>query len=157
MQIIIVAVGHKMPRWVDNGFSEYTKRMPKDFRIVLKTIRPVKRLSMMSVEKSMIKERHRIKMALPKSVDYTVVLDEYGKDLTSVHLSNSLTEWHQNSYDICFIIGGADGLDPELKANADAIFRLSSMTLPHGMVRVLLAEQLYRAWSIMGNHPYHRE
>jgi 23S rRNA (pseudouridine1915-N3)-methyltransferase len=100
-------------------------------------------------------ERERIEAALPKSVRI-IALDERGKDLTSVGLSQQLEAWQQDGRDTAFLIGGADGLDPELKARAEGLIRISSMTLPHGMVRVLLAEQLYRAWSITQNHPYHR-
>jgi 23S rRNA (pseudouridine1915-N3)-methyltransferase len=92
---------------------------------------------------------------LPKGVRI-IALDERGKDLTSVGLSQSLQQWQQDGRDTAFLIGGADGLDPELKARAEGMIRISSMTLPHGMVRVMLAEQLYRAWSITQNHPYHR-
>jgi len=156
MQLIIVAVGHKMPGWVNSGFFEYAKRMPKDFRIVLKTVRAIERLGTMTAEKAIEKERHRIEMSLPKNIDYIVALDEYGEDLTSVNLSKNLESWYQDGYDVCFIIGGADGLDQRIKDNADAVVRISSMTLPHSMVRILLVEQLYRAWSMIKNHPYHR-
>ena len=92
---------------------------------------------------------------LPKGARI-IALDEHGKDLTSVQLAQQLTHWQQDGRDVAFIIGGADGLDAEFKKNADMLIRISSMTLPHGMVRVMLAEQLYRAWSITQNHPYHR-
>lgn len=100
-------------------------------------------------------ERSRIEDAIPKNTR-RVVLDEHGKDLTTVQLSQYLTQWRQEGCNVAFVIGGADGLDAELKKTADLSIRLSSMTLPHGLVRILLAEQLYRAWSIIHNHPYHR-
>ncbi|KAF3999965.1 23S rRNA (pseudouridine(1915)-N(3))-methyltransferase RlmH [Glaciimonas immobilis] len=155
MQLIIAAVGHKMPAWIETGFGEYAKRMPPDCRIVLKEIKPVERSSSKTAETAMALERGRIEAVLPKGVRI-VALDEHGKDLTSVQLSQHLTQWQQDGRDVAFIIGGADGLDPAFKAKADTLLRISSLTLPHGMVRVLLAEQLYRAWSITQNHPYHR-
>lgn len=155
MQLIIAAVGHKMPTWIETGFGEYAKRMPPDCRIVLKEIKPVDRSSSKTAETAMALERGRIEAVLPKGVRI-VALDEHGKDLTSVQLSQHLVQWQQDGRDVAFIIGGADGLDPAFKAKADTLLRISSLTLPHGMVRVLLAEQLYRAWSITQNHPYHR-
>ena len=97
----------------------------------------------------------RAEAVLPKGVRI-IALDERGRDLTSVGLSQQLETWQRDGRDTAFLIGGADGLDPELKARAEGLIRISSMTLPHGMVRVMLAEQLYRAWSITQNHPYHR-
>ncbi|AMP03534.1 23S rRNA (pseudouridine(1915)-N(3))-methyltransferase RlmH [Collimonas pratensis] len=155
MQLIIAAVGHKMPAWIETGFGEYAKRMPPDCRIVLKEIKPVERSGSHTAASAMALERSRIEAVLPKGVRI-VALDERGKDLTSVQLSQQLTQWQRDGRDVAFIIGGADGLDPEFKAKADSLLRISSLTLPHGMVRVLLAEQLYRAWSITQNHPYHR-
>ena len=144
-----------MPTWIETGFGEYAKRMPPDCRIVLKEIKPVDRSSSKTAETAMALERARIEAVLPKGVRI-VALDEHGKDLTSVQLSQHLVQWQQDGRDVAFIIGGADGLDPAFKAKADTLLRISSLTLPHGMVRVLLAEQLYRAWSITQNHPYHR-
>ena len=144
-----------MPAWIESGFGEYAKRMPHDCRIVLKEIKPVERSGSKTAETAMALERTKIEAALPKGARI-VALDEHGKDLTSVQLSHLFTQWQQDGRDVAFIIGGADGLDPEFKRNADMLIRISSMTLPHGMVRVMLAEQLYRAWSITQNHPYHR-
>ncbi len=155
MQLIIAAVGHKMPAWIETGFGEYAKRMPPDCRIVLKECKPIERTGSNTAASAMTLERARIEAVLPKGVRI-IALDERGKDLTSVQLSQQLTQWQHDGRDVAFIIGGADGLDPEFKAKADSLLRISSLTLPHGMVRVLLAEQLYRAWSITQNHPYHR-
>jgi len=155
MQLVIAAVGHKMPAWIASGFGEYAKRMPPDCRIVLKEIKPVERSGSKTAETAMALERSRIEAALPKG-SRIIALDEHGKDLTSVQLAQHLTQWQQDGRDVSFVIGGADGLDAEFKKNADMLVRISSMTLPHGMVRVMLAEQLYRAWSITQNHPYHR-
>jgi 23S rRNA (pseudouridine1915-N3)-methyltransferase len=155
MQLMIVAVGHKMPAWIEAGFSEYTKRMPPELRIVLKEVKPVERSGSKTAATAMALERERIEAVLPKGARI-VALDERGRDLTSVGLSQQLESWQQDGRDVALLIGGADGLDPALKARADSLMRISSMTLPHGIVRVILAEQLYRAWSITQNHPYHR-
>ncbi|QAU35518.1 23S rRNA (pseudouridine(1915)-N(3))-methyltransferase RlmH [Janthinobacterium sp. 17J80-10] len=155
MQLIIAAVGHKMPDWIETGFSEYAKRMPPECRLLLKEIKPADRAGGRTAETVMAQERSRIEAAIPKGARI-IALDERGKDVTTVQLSKFLTEWQQDGRDVTFVIGGADGLDAQFKAGADMLVRISSLTLPHGMVRVLLAEQLYRAWSITQNHPYHR-
>lgn len=155
MQLVIAAVGHKMPAWIEAGFAEYAKRMPPECRLQLKEIKPVDRGGSRTAETVMAQERTRIEAAIPKG-SRIVALDERGKDITTVQLANYLTQWQQDGRDVTFVIGGADGLDAQFKAGADLLVRISSLTLPHGMVRVLLAEQLYRAWSITQNHPYHR-
>ena len=155
MQLVIAAVGHKMPAWIEAGFAEYAKRMPPECRVLLKEIKPVERSDSKTAETVMRLERGKIEAALPKG-SRIVALDERGKDLTTMQLSQQLTLWQQDGRDVSFIIGGADGLDAEFKQKSDMLIRISSLTLPHGMVRVLLAEQLYRAWSITQNHPYHR-
>jgi 23S rRNA (pseudouridine1915-N3)-methyltransferase len=155
MQLIIAAMGHKMPGWIEDGFGEYAKRMPPECRLQLKEIKPVERSGSRSAETVMAQERAKIESAIPKG-SRIVALDERGKDLTTLQLSQLLTQWQQDGRDVTFVIGGADGLDAGFKQSADMLIRISSLTLPHGMVRVLLAEQLYRAWSITQNHPYHR-
>ena len=155
MQLMIAAVGHKMPNWIATGFDDYVKRMPSECRIVLKEVKPQDRGNNMRAEVAMQVERQRIEAILPKGARL-IALDERGQDLSSVGLAQQLEKWRGDGRDVVFIIGGADGLDPELKARCEQLIRLSSLTLPHGMVRVLLAEQLYRAWSISQNHPYHR-
>lgn len=144
-----------MPAWITTGFDEYAKRMPPENRIQLKEIKPVERSGSKNAQTVMAGERSKIEAALPKGARI-VALDEHGKDLTTMELSGCLTRWQQDGRDVAFVIGGADGLDPHFKTEADMLIRLSSLTLPHGMVRVVLAEQLYRAWSITQNHPYHR-
>jgi len=155
MKLHIVAVGHKMPDWIAEGFEEYAKRMPPELRIELREVKPEQRSSGRPAESVMAAERTRIEAALPKHARI-VALDERGKDWTTMQLARALPLWQQDGRDVAFLIGGADGLDPELKSRADTLLRLSSLTLPHAMVRVLLAEQLYRAWTITQNHPYHR-
>ncbi|MFK0379608.1 23S rRNA (pseudouridine(1915)-N(3))-methyltransferase RlmH [Pandoraea sp. NPDC090278] len=155
MRLFILAVGHKMPGWIETAFAEYAKRMPPELRIELKEIKPEQRSNSRTAETVMAAEAQRIDAALPRGCRL-VCLDERGQDLTTMRLAQSLTVWQQDGRDVAFVIGGADGLDPTLNSRADTLIRLSSLTLPHGMVRVLLAEQLYRAWSINANHPYHR-
>ena len=155
MQLIIAAVGHKMPAWIETAYQEYAKRMPPECRVFIKEIKPVERSGSKTAETVMALECARIEAVIPKNAR-VIALDEHGKDLTSVGLSQQLTLWQQDGRDIVFVIGGADGLDAQFKAKADMLIRISSLTLPHGMVRVVLAEQLYRAWSITQNHPYHR-
>lgn len=155
MQLVIAAVGHKMPAWIESGFGEYAKRMPPECRIQLREIKPIDRAGGKTAETVMAQERARIEAAIPKGARL-IALDEHGRDVTTVQLSRYLMQWQRDGGDVTFIIGGADGLDPGIKQQADMLIRISSLTLPHGMVRVLLAEQLYRAWSITQNHPYHR-
>lgn len=155
MQLIIAAVGHKMPSWIETGFYEYAKRMPAECKIILKEIKPVERSGSKTAETVMALEKAKIEAVIPKNA-MIIALDERGKDLTSAGLAQELMQWQQNGRDVVFVIGGADGLDAQFKAKADALIRISSLTLPHGVVRVLLAEQLYRAYSITQNHPYHR-
>lgn len=155
MQLIVAAVGHKMPAWIEAGFQEYAKRMPPECRLVLKEIKPIERSSGKSAETVMAQERARIEAVLPKA-GRVIALDERGVQMTTAELAQQLSTWQQQGGDVTFVIGGADGLDAEFKKTADTQLRLSTMTLPHGLVRVMLAEQLYRAWSILRNHPYHR-
>ena len=147
MRLIIIAVGHKMPDWVSSPCNDYLKRMPSDCSIELKEIKP---------DLSPAKEAIKIAAAIPKGVRL-IALDERGRDLSTQGIAEQLAQWRQDGGDVAFLIGGADGLDAGLKQKADTIWRLSSLTLPHAMARVLLTEQLYRAWTILQGHPYHRE
>ncbi|KAG0190126.1 hypothetical protein DFQ28_002489 [Apophysomyces sp. BC1034] len=144
-----------MPDWVTQGLDEYAKRMPPELRIELREVKPEQRAPGRTASSVMAAERARIETALPKGARI-VALDEHGRDWTTMQLAQQLPRWQQDGRDVAFVVGGADGLDPAIKDRADLLLRLSSLTLPHAMVRVLLAEQLYRAWSITQNHPYHR-
>ena len=155
MRLLILAVGERMPGWVDEGFAEYAKRMPRKLRMELVTVKPERR-SGRTPEQCMAAEAARIEAALPAGAR-KVILDERGQDLRTVDLARMLERWQLEGGDTAFLIGGPDGLAPELKQRANSQIRLSSLTLPHALVRVLLAEQLYRAASILDNHPYHRE
>lgn len=156
MKITLLAVGTKMPRWVDEAFHDYAKRFGRDISFELKEIKPEKRGGGVTAEKGIAAEHARLVAAIPPRAKL-VVMDERGKNWTSVQLADAMQGWLGSGDDLCFIIGGADGLAAELKARADVLLQLSAMTLPHGMVRVMLVEQLYRAVSILNNHPYHRE
>ncbi len=156
MNITVLAVGTKMPRWVDEAVSEYAKRFGRDINYALKEIKPEKRGGGINATQGMAAEEKRLLEAIPAGT-YLVALDEHGIAPTSVELAGYLKKWQQNGDNVCFIIGGADGMSDYLKQQARMLMRLSSLTLPHGMVRVLLTEQLYRAVSILHNHPYHRE
>jgi 23S rRNA (pseudouridine1915-N3)-methyltransferase len=155
MKLAILAVGHRQPAWVDAGCAEYLKRMPREAAASVVEIKPEPRGSK-TREQLLAAERGRIEDALPASCRL-VVLDEKGDDLTTMKLAQRLEAWMQDGRDIALLIGGADGIDEALKARAAEKIRLSSLTLPHGMARLLLCEQLYRAVSVLKNHPYHRE
>ena len=155
MNITILAVGNKMPNWVETAVNDYAKRFHRDIKLILREIKPEKRNNT-NAEQCMQEEEKRIRLALPEK-PYIVILDERGKNVTSVQLSQHIDFWKQNNIHPCFIIGGADGISGSLKKDANLTLRLSDLTLPHGLARVLLIEQLYRAVSILENHPYHRE
>lgn len=144
-----------MPAWISNGFEEYAKRMPPEARIGLIELKPEDRSSK-GVDKVLEAERARIEVAMPKNAT-RVVLDERGEMISTKRLAEWLGEWMREGNAPCFIIGSADGLAGEMKGSAHKVIALSACTLPHGLVRVMLAEQLYRAWSLMNHHPYHRE
>lgn len=155
MKLIIAATGHRMPGWVTEAFDDYRKRMPPELPLELREVKAEPRTSGKSVEQLMALEARRLEAVLTSGCR-RVVLDERGRDLTTVQLSQRLDAWRRDGRDVAFLIGGPDGLDAALKQTADETLRLSSLTLPHAMVRVLLAEQLYRAWALLHNHPYHR-
>ena len=155
MRLVIAAVGHKMPDWVAEGCNEYLKRMPRELPTMVVEIKPEPRGSK-TREQLTAAEKSRIQPAIA-GCSRIVALDERGKDLTTTQLAQRLETWMQEGGDTAFLIGGADGLDPELKQGAHEMIRLSSLTLPHAMARLVLCEQLYRAISVVKNHPYHRE
>lgn len=156
MNLTILAVGTKMPHWVTAAVDEYSKRFKGAFKIKLQEIKPEKRSQGINAAQGVSAEESRLNAAIP-SGSFLVVLDERGKALTSKELAQYLATWRQSAHHVCFIIGGADGLSTTIKSRANLVLQLSNLTLPHGMVRVLLLEQLYRAISILNQHPYHRE
>ena len=152
---MIVAVGQRVPDWAQTAWDDYAKRFPYELKVELKAVKTEPRGSK-TVENLYAAERARIEAVIPKGCRI-VALDERGTTLTTVALANKLRHWQLESDDVALVIGGPDGLDPAFKQAAHERIRLSDLTLPHAMVRVLLIEQLYRAWSINANHPYHRE
>ena len=155
MKLAVVAVGQRMPGWAETAYEDYAKRFPAELRLELKAAKTEPRGSK-ALETLLAAERARIEAACPKGARI-VALDERGDRLTTQQLSGRLKAWMHEGRDVALLIGGPDGLDPALRDAADERIRLSDLTLPHAMVRVLLAEQLYRAWSLMVGHPYHRE
>jgi 23S rRNA (pseudouridine1915-N3)-methyltransferase len=156
MKLLVVAVGSRMPGWVDAAFADYARRMPRRARMELVEIRPEPRRPTGSMAQALAAEARRIRAALPARCR-CVALDERGRTLTTAELARNMESWLAGGEDLAFLIGGPDGLAPELKRSAALTMRLSSFTLPHGLARVVLGEQLYRALSILDHHPYHRE
>lgn len=156
MKLLVVAVGTRLPDWMDAGFAAYAKRMPRELPMELVEIKPEPRTTGKPVEAMMAAEAKRIEAALPPRCR-RVVLDERGDAPDTRVLAQRLDQWLDGGEDVAFLIGGPDGLDPALKAGAQERLRLSSLTLPHGLARVVLAEALYRAHSLRIGHPYHRD
>jgi 23S rRNA (pseudouridine1915-N3)-methyltransferase len=155
MKLTIVAVGQKAPDWAQTAYEDYVKRFPPELRVELKAVKTEPRASK-TLETLLAAEKSRIEGAIARGT-YVVALDERGSPVTTLALADRLKAWQLSGNDVAIVIGGPDGLDAGLKKNAGERLRLSDLTLPHAMVRVLLIEQLYRAWSITINHPYHRE
>jgi 23S rRNA (pseudouridine1915-N3)-methyltransferase len=156
VRITILAVGHRAPGWIQEGFNEYAKRMPPEARMELVEVKPEERGAGRSTEKAKGVEGERILAALPQGATL-LALDERGKAVTTQGMSVMLSGWMRDGSSPAFAIGGADGLSDAVKERAAKLISLSALTLPHALVRVILAEQLYRAWSILARHPYHRE
>lgn len=144
-----------MPDWVESACAEYLKRMPREASVEILEIKPDKRAAGKNSEVVQEAEAKRILEVVGK--DYLIALDERGQEVTTLQLADRMKTWLGSGRDVALVVGGADGLHPGLKQKADWLWGLSKLTLPHGMVRVLLAEQLYRAWSVINHHPYHRE
>ena len=158
MRLAIVAVGQKVPDWAQIAYDDYAKRFPPELKVELKAVKTEPRASK-TLENLLLAEKTRIDAEINKvgKSTHIVALDERGTAVTTVALSERLKAWQLSGDDVAIVIGGPDGLDAGFKKAAHERLRLSDLTLPHAMVRVLLIEQLYRAWSITINHPYHRE
>jgi len=156
MKLWLMAVGQRLPAWAETAYEDYAKRFPPDCRLELKAVKTEPRTTGKAVDALMAAERGRLEAALPKGCR-RVVLDERGTRLTTAQLAERLRAWQLDGRDVALFVGGPDGLDPALRASADEALRLSDLTLPHAFVRVMLAEALYRAWSLNAGHPYHRE
>jgi 23S rRNA (pseudouridine1915-N3)-methyltransferase len=156
MRLIVAAVAQRAPDWVAAGWAEYAKRMPRELPLELLEIKPEARTSGKTAEAMMALEAVRIDAQLPAGC-HRVALDERGEAPTTRQLASHLAKWMASGDNVAFIIGGPDGLDPRIKHTAHETMRLSSLTLPHALVRVILAEALYRAASVLKGHPYHRD
>ena len=156
MKLLVVAVGQRQPAWADEAWADFAKRFPPEMRLELKALKAEPRNAGKTAAQCMAAEAARFEGALPKGAR-RVVLDERGTRLTTPQLSQRMQTWRGEGRDVALLIGGPDGLDPALKVIADETLRLSDLTLPHAFARVLLAEALYRAWSLLDGHPYHRE
>ena len=155
MRLLIVAVGQRVPDWAQTAYGDYAKRFPPELRVELKAVKTEPRGSK-TLQTLYGAERERIEAAIPRGTR-VVVLDERGTSLTTKALAERLQDWQLGGDDVALVIGGPDGLDPAFRQSAHERIRLSDLTLPHAMVRVLLIEQLYRVWSVNAGHPYHRE
>jgi 23S rRNA (pseudouridine1915-N3)-methyltransferase len=155
MKLLLVAVGLRQPAWADAAYADYAKRFPPEMRLELKALKAEPRTARTPAQ-LMAAEGARIEAALPRGVR-RVVLDERGDAVSTQRLAARMKAWLGDGRDVALIVGGPDGLDPAVKASADETLRLSELTLPHAFVRVLLAEALYRAWTVLASHPYHRE
>ena len=155
MQIHIISVGKSMPSWVTAGYKEYSQRLPADYSLQLTEITAEKRSKNSDLKRIAAKEEDKILAAIPKG-SLCIALDRIGKHIDTNSIAQHLQSWHDINQTICLIIGGPEGLSKEFLDKANTIWSLSKLTLPHPLVRVVLAEQIYRAWSIIVNHPYHR-
>ncbi|MCK4869579.1 MAG: 23S rRNA (pseudouridine(1915)-N(3))-methyltransferase RlmH [Gammaproteobacteria bacterium] len=156
MIINIIAIGRNMPAWVETTFHEYQKRLPKELQIKLIELPLIKRSKNISAEKIKQQEAEQILKAIPEK-SLIIALDEHGKEKTTTELATQLQNWRENYSAVTLLIGGPDGLAPVCRQTAQETWSLGKLTFPHPLVRIILAEQLYRAWSILNNHPYHRE
>jgi 23S rRNA (pseudouridine1915-N3)-methyltransferase len=156
MQLIVAAVGQRMPSWVQEAWSEYARRFPRGLSLELKEISLAKRSRNVNVETLRAAEGKSLLGAVPAG--YRIVaLDEKGKQWSTRELADRLENWMREEHGVCFLVGGPDGLAQHCRDRADDVWSLGRLTLPHPMVRAILAEQVYRAWTITQNHPYHRD
>jgi 23S rRNA (pseudouridine1915-N3)-methyltransferase len=156
MKLLVVAIGQRQPDWADTAWADFAKRFPPEMRLELKALKAEPRDRGKTAAQCMAAEAMRIEAAVPKGAR-RVVLDEHGTARTTAQLAERIAAWRGEGRDTAFVIGGPDGLAPGLREAADETLRLSNLTLPHAFARVLLAEALYRAWSVLEGHPYHRE
>jgi len=156
MQLSVLAVGTRMPIWVNDGVKEYARRMPRQIQFSIEEIPPGHRTARGSVAAAREQEAAQL-MKRAAAAGLRIALDEKGKPWTSTELADQLRDWLHHVPHVALMIGGPDGFTDEIRDGADRLWSLSSLTLPHGLVRVVLAEQLYRAWTIVDGHPYHRE
>jgi 23S rRNA (pseudouridine1915-N3)-methyltransferase len=156
MRLIVAAVGQRQPAWARDAYGEFARRFPPECRLDLIEVKAEPRSSGKTAAQMMAAEAARLSAATPPRAR-RVALDEHGTRLTTAQLANRVRAWRDDGRDVVLWIGGPDGLDAALRSSADESLRLSDLTLPHALARVLLAEALYRAWSVLAGHPYHRE
>jgi len=159
MKLWVLAVGQRQPAWADAAWADFAKRFPAELRLELKALKAEPRSSGRTPQQCLAAEAERFEAVLAKDAKTArrVVLDEHGTRLTTAQLAERLRFWLGDGRDVALLIGGPDGLDASVKQSADETLRLSDLTLPHAFARVLLAEALYRAWTVTTGHPYHRE
>jgi len=156
VQIHLIAVGNRMPAWVSDAYQEYAKRLPRESALKLVEIAPGKRGHKADVQRILRDEGERMLAALPRDCQ-VIALEVGGKSWSTPQLATQLEAWMHSGRDTALLVGGPEGLDAACRERADQLWSLSALTLPHPLVRVILAEQIYRAWSVMVGHPYHRE
>ena len=156
MHIHLIAVGQRMPAWVDTAYQEYAKRLPRECALKLVEIAPGKRGRNADVARTLRDEGERMLAAIPRDC-HVVALEVGGRSWSTPQLAAQLEDWMGSGRDVALLVGGPEGMDDACRARADRLWSLSALTLPHPLVRVILAETLYRAWSVMAGHPYHRD
>lgn len=155
MKINLLAIGTRLEKWINAGFDTYAQRLPRDFKLELTEIPAIKRIKGLNPDQVMEQESQRLLAAVPKN-HLIIALDRTGEEIDTIALSKKLLRWHEESQSIGLLVGGPEGLAPNCLQQADWIWSLSRLTLPHPLVRIVIAEQIYRAWSIITHHPYHR-
>lgn len=155
MQIHLLAIGTRMPDWVQRGYQDYVKRLPAEFAPRLQELAPGRRSRQGDTARAVAQEGERMLKHLPKAA-YAVALDEHGEQWDSQELAHAMADWARHGNPVALLIGGPDGLAATARQRADRTWSLSRLTLPHALVRLVLVEQLYRAWTILNKHPYHR-
>ena len=156
MHLRLIAVGDRQPAWVDDGVATYTERYPRAWKFRIDALATTRRKKNDTGDKPKQDECMRI-LSMLSSTERVVLLDERGASWSSKQLAEKLADWQADARDVCFVIGGPDGVSDTFRERADSVWSLSKLTLPHGMARVLFSEQLYRAWTLQTGHPYHRE
>jgi 23S rRNA (pseudouridine1915-N3)-methyltransferase len=156
MRSLVLTLGHKPATWIDEACKQYSSRLPKDWEIQWRELRAEPRSASNPASQCILREAQRIEASLQPGSFLMVALDERGSRLNSLEFAAQCGKWHEQGEQPAFVIGGADGLHPSIRDRAKLVLQLSSFTLPHGLVRVVIAEQLFRAWSILQQHPYHR-
>lgn len=155
MRVVLAAVAKRPPDWIREGFREYARRLPPQLSLTLSEVAPLARDGSQSAEAARRREAVRLRAAVPEGA-CLIALDEHGRQWSTAELAARLERWMQEGRDLAMLVGGADGLDPSIIEGADHVWSLSRLTLPHALVPVVLAEQLYRVWSLLNRHPYHR-